>query len=140
MLRRLDAELDEYIKTLWVEFEFDVQLKERLQNEEILEMGQARGFEFIKLNQLISQVETELNERLERTPVPVANEPSNGDKADLSPKTSDSKGDERNRGFFTNSISTDTNAFYNALDPTTLAVIGILLTLAASMIQLVKGN
>ncbi len=113
----------------------------------------------IKLNQLISQVETELNQRLEmaglpfetmvekvgderpvRTPLPVANGSPNEEKVDPNPKTSDSKEDERNRGFFTNSISTDTNPFNNALDPTALAVIGILITLAASVVQLLKGN
>ncbi len=159
ILRRLDAEFDEFIKGVWAEFEAESTLKEGYRDDEILKMAQARGFELIKLNQLISQLETELNERLEkaglpfekmvekvgderpvRTPVPVANGSSNEDKVDPSPKTSDSKKDERNRGFFTNTMSTDTNALNDALDPTTLAVIGILITLAASVVQLLKGN
>ncbi len=45
----------------------------------------------------------------------------------------------RNRGFFFNSISADPNGL-NTLDPTTLAVIGILITLAATGVQLLKGN
>ena len=50
------------------------------------------------------------------------------------------KESKRNRGFFTNSMSTDTNGLDDALDPTALAVIGILITLVASAIQLFKGN
>ena len=46
----------------------------------------------------------------------------------------------RNRGFFTNSISANPNGLNNGLDPTALAVIGILITLAATGVQLVKGN
>ena len=159
IFKRLEAELDKFIKALWVEFEIESSLKQGYLDDEILKMAQAKNFELIKLNQLISQVETELNQRLEmaglllettvdkvgderpeRTPVPAANAPLNEDKVDLSPKTSDSGEGERKRGFFTNSISTDTNPFNNALDPTALAVIGILITLAASMVQLVKGN
>ena len=45
----------------------------------------------------------------------------------------------RNRGFFFNSISADPNGL-NKLDPTALAVIGILITLAATGVQLLKGN
>ena len=46
----------------------------------------------------------------------------------------------KKRGFFTNSASVDSEALDDALDPTTLAVIGILLTLVATGIQLFKGN
>ena len=46
----------------------------------------------------------------------------------------------RNRGFFFNSISADPNGLNRALDPTMLAVIGILITLAATCVQLLKGN
>ena len=159
ILRRLDAKFDEFIKAVWVEFEFDAQVKQGYLNDEILKLAQARGFELVKLNQLISQVETELEQRLikaglsfdeirdtvgderpVRAPVPGANGPLNEEKVDLSPNPSGPEEDERNRGFFTNSISTDTNPFNNALDPTALAVIGILITLAASVVQLLKGN
>lgn len=44
------------------------------------------------------------------------------------------------RGFFTNSASGDAGGFDRALDPTTLAVIGILLTLVATSTSLFKGN
>ena len=44
------------------------------------------------------------------------------------------------RGFFTNSQIGQLGSVNNLLDPATLAVIGILITLAASTLQLVKGN
>jgi len=44
------------------------------------------------------------------------------------------------RGFFTNSQIGQLGSLNNFLDPATLAVIGILLTLVASTLQLVKGN
>ena len=44
------------------------------------------------------------------------------------------------RGFFTNSANGDVGGFGRTLDPTTLAVIGILLTLVATSTSLFKGN
>lgn len=44
------------------------------------------------------------------------------------------------RGFFTNSASGSVSDLNKFMDPTTLAVVGILLTLVASSIPLVKGN
>jgi len=44
------------------------------------------------------------------------------------------------RGFFTNSQIGQLGSLNNSLDPATLAVIGILITMAASTLQLVKGN
>jgi len=47
---------------------------------------------------------------------------------------------EESRGFFFNSESGALGDLGESLDPTTLAVLGILITLAATAIQLVKGN
>ena len=61
----------------------------------------------------------------------------------VSAKPSDSSnGDEpeSKRGFFFNSESGAIGDLGGSLDPATLAVIGILITLAATTIQLVKGN
>ena len=44
------------------------------------------------------------------------------------------------RGFFTNSASGSMSDVDNFMDPTTLAVLGILLTLVATSLSLVKGN
>jgi len=44
------------------------------------------------------------------------------------------------RGFFTNSASGDMDDLNRFMDPTTLAVLGILLTLVATSLSLVKGN
>ena len=47
--------------------------------------------------------------------------------------------EKENRGFFSNSVS-ESNSIDKALEPTTLAVIGILLTLVATGVQLLRGN
>ena len=44
------------------------------------------------------------------------------------------------RGFFTNSQIGQLGSVNQSLDPATLAVIGIMITLIASTVQLVKGN
>ena len=44
------------------------------------------------------------------------------------------------RGFFTNSAIGSLGTANRIIDPTTLAVIGILLTLGATVIQMVKGS
>jgi len=178
ILSRLDAEVDEFIDSVWVEFEFEAQLKQSYLNEEILEIELSKDFELNNLNQLIYQVESDIktrlgkvgisfhdfrdrvgDERSEPAPVPInqfrdtvgderparvrvpgTNGSLDRERADSSPNPSGPKETERNRGFFTNSISTETDALGNALDPTMLAVFGILITLAATMVQLVKGN
>ena len=45
-----------------------------------------------------------------------------------------------NRGFFFNSLPGNSSAVDEAMEPTTLAVIGILLTLVATGVQLLRGN
>jgi hypothetical protein len=46
----------------------------------------------------------------------------------------------RTRGFFTNSASGEFNDIDELFDPTSLAVLGIILTLLATSLSLVKGN
>ncbi len=50
------------------------------------------------------------------------------------------KGNSSSRGFFFNSVSGNVSGIDESLDPTTIAVLGILITLVATTIQLVKGN
>ena len=165
ILRRLNAELDAFIREKWVEFEFDVQVKQRFLDNEILEMAQARGFKLNSLNRAISQIESELERRLETIGIrfdefletgvieyPVIDvarnpdEPRDEEKGlftpeiPLTPEIPSPGESGHNRGFFFNSISADPNGLNRKLDPTTLAVIGILITLAATGVQLVKGN
>ena len=165
ILRRLNAELDAFIREKWVEFESDVQVKQRLLDNEILEMAQARGFKLNRIDRVISQIESELERRLETIGIrfdefmetgvieyPVIDvarypdEPRDEEKDLFTPKIPltpeiPSPGEsEHNRGFFFNSISADPNGLNRKLDPTTLAVIGILITLAATGVQLLKGN
>ena len=54
--------------------------------------------------------------------------------------SSKNDGQRSSRGFFFNSESGAIGELGGSLDPTTLAVIGILITLAATAVQLVKGN
>ena len=62
------------------------------------------------------------------------------DTPDQSPLDSGSEESGWKRGFFINSISADPDGLNTTLDPTALAVIGILITLAATGVQLLKGN
>lgn len=59
---------------------------------------------------------------------------------DSNPSPSDSAESDENRGFFFNTESGALGDLGESLDPTTLTVLGILITLAATAIQLVKGN
>ena len=60
--------------------------------------------------------------------------------SDSPAKTSKSAEDTQTRGFFLNSETGALADLGGPLDPTTLAMLGILITLAATGIQLLKGN
>ena len=60
--------------------------------------------------------------------------------SDSPAKTSKSAEDTQTRGFFLNSETGALADLAAPLDPTTLAMLGILITLAATGIQLLKGN
>ena len=60
--------------------------------------------------------------------------------ADLRDPSPSTRINLRNRGFFTNSPSGEINDFDKLLDPTSLAVAGIILTLLATSLSLVKGS
>jgi len=60
--------------------------------------------------------------------------------SDSPAKTSKSAEDTQTRGFFLNSETGALADLGGSLDPTTLAMLGILITLAATGIQLLKGN
>ncbi len=150
VIRKLNAELDAFIKDKRARLELESRLKEGYRDKEILEMAQARGFDLISLNRLISQLEFELERRKEMLGIPLENlvefpeepiePPIEKKKLPTPPETPTPKESGRNRGFFTNSILADPNGLNNGLDPTALEVIGILITLAATGVQLVKGN
>ena len=160
-LRSLKAELDAIIEEKWAWFEEESWQKRQYLRDDIAEIERAKAFELINLDRRISQVESELQERLEKTGIsyedfletggiekPVIDvaprpSPTPEDVKDLPPPTPevprpDDSGS--NRGFFFNSISADPNSLNRKLDPTALAVIGILITLAATGVQLLKGN
>ncbi len=163
-LRSLKAELDAIIQEKWAWFEVESLRRQQYLRDEIIEIEQARDRKLNAISQIIYKVESEIKSRLERSGVsfddfqktgiieyPVINVaphpfPTPDEVNDLpipnlpTPEIPDPKEPGRNRGFFTNSISADPNGLNRALDPTTLAVIGILITLAATGVQLLKGN
>ncbi len=158
MLRELDLELESMVEEKWDDFESQSQLKRQYLRDDIIEIEQANDFELKDVHQRISQVENELRERMQENgvlfnyfqytgdsqdqcPSPPGNWEDNGPGPESpSPENPSPEESGRSRGFFINSISADTNALNRTLDPTTLAVIGILITLAATAVQLVKGN
>ena len=112
-----------------------------------------------RLRWLIEEVESELSDRLagngspthenrdaspNDSPEPVrqraTHEPPEEVSTDQIPETSQPEESERHRGFFINSISADANSIDKMMDPTALAVLGILITLVATAAQLIKGN
>lgn len=158
-LRSLKAELDAAIKEKWAWFEFESGRKQRYLHDDIAEIEQSKAFELEYISSLIHEVEFELqgliddtrpsadqtvdaahSEETERDELPEPAALLIEETTDQSPETSVPEDSGPRRGFFFNSISADTNSLNRTLDPTTLAVIGILFTLAATVVQLVKGN
>ncbi len=157
----LKRQLASWINEKWEDFESQSKLKQQYLRDDITEIDRAKYFELNEVHQRIYQVQDELQERMmeigtlfsyapytespsdfvDYCPRPPQNweEYSPGPESP-SPESPSPEESSQNRGFFTNSISTDKNSLDNALDPTTLAVLGILLTLAATMVQLAKGN
>ncbi|PKB71532.1 MAG: hypothetical protein BZY87_04955 [SAR202 cluster bacterium Io17-Chloro-G6] len=158
-LRSLKAELDAVIEEKWAWFESQAQMKRQYLREDIAEIERSKVFELNYLLALIDGVESELQALLDETDLPTEDiqdavpardreraerqerpEPVAEDTTDQDIPDTSSKEGGRNRGFFTNSISVDPNGLNWAMDPTALAVLGILITLAATGIQLLKGN
>ncbi len=77
------------------------------------------------------------DEKVERA-APIRFESPEAPEKPLVPSKDDEPG--QSRGFFFNSESGAIGDFGQSLDPTTLAVLGILITLVATGLQLVKGN
>ncbi|MDP6228024.1 MAG: hypothetical protein QF714_10060 [Dehalococcoidia bacterium] len=69
-------------------------------------------------------------ESQEQTTAEGEDQPADGQPNDEGPR----------RGFFTNSAAGEANAVGKIMDPSTLAVLGILLTLVATSLSLLKGN
>ena len=160
-LRILKAELDAAIEEKWAWFESQARMKRRYLQNDIAEIERTKAFELNYLLALIDEVESELQTLLleadlpieepqdvfptvdhvpedrQESPVAVSASESTTDQAPLDSGSGESRW---KRGFFMNSISADPNGFNWALEPTALAVIGILITLAATGVQLLRGN
>ena len=163
-LRSLKAELDVIIEEKWDWFETESQMRRQYLQDDIAEIERAKVFELNSILALIDVIESELRTRLEKIgvsyddfretgviefpAVDVAPDPfPTPDEVDdlpipeiPSPEIPPAEESGRSRGFFFNSISADPNGLNKTLDPTTLAVIGTLITLAATGVQLLKGN
>ncbi len=161
ILSKLESELDALITAKWADFEDESQLKEGYLDDEILEIRERKDFALNVLSYRIEQVETEIEELIGSNGLPFAklvgaefpeshkgsepgepqdDEPREEEKEVPTPKIPTPDEPKPNRGFFTNSISANPDGLNQTLDPTALAVIGILITLAATGAQLVKGN
>ena len=157
-VRKLERELASWVQERRTEFESESQLKRQHLRDDIIDIEQTNYFELQDVHQRIVQVENELHERMREIGVPFnyfqytgdfldecPRPPGNWEEDSISPGNPDpdrSSPEEPgpSRGFFTNSISANPNGLDKAMDPTALAVIGILITLAATAVQMVKGN
>ena len=158
-LRSMKAKLDAVIEEKWTWFDFESALKQQYLHDDIVEIERAKELELTRLRWLIEEVESELSDRLagngspthenrdaspNDSPEPVrqraTHEPPEEVSTDQIPETSQPEESERHRGFFINSISADANSIDKMMDPTALAVLGILITLVATAAQLIKGN
>ena len=117
--------------------------KARIGRESALEKDRARlDQERLKREQELLRQEVELNkdrQRLEQTRIQGNGQPSAIDELDGTPGDQPAKTGP-SRGFFTNSQVGQLGSVNRVIDPSTLAVIGILITLAATTLQLFKGN
>ena len=156
-LSELDRELDLIIEEKWAFYDEEVQIKYDYMNADIAEIEHAKTSQLDEMDRLIDRIEFEIASRLGETDISLsdirdATGAGTFDRLDQSngfTVPTDSGGDggfgdfeesepESNRGFFSNSGSV--SDLDEALDPTTLTVLGILITLAAAAVQLVKGN
>ena len=97
-----------------------------------------------RMQQQFSQEEERLrrqaeDQRLEQGPPPLPGDSTLPSGEGKSPPDSEPRSGST-RGFFTNSAIGSLGTANRIIDPTTLAVIGILLTLGATVIQMVKGS
>ena len=161
LVRKLDLAIESVVQEKWADFESQSRLKRQYLRDDIIEIELTKDHELNEVYQRIYQVQDELHELMRETGVLFNFAPYTGSPDDFvdscsaaplnreerspspespSPEIPSPGESGRSRGFFTNSISTDTNAFDRALDPTALAIIGILITFAATAVQLVRGN
>ncbi len=96
--------------------------------QQLLEQQLALMQEQQRLEQVRIEQEQERLERERQDQAPSS--PGEGQPAEEGPR----------RGFFTNSAAGEANAVDKLMDPSTLAVLGILMTLLATSLSLLKGN
>ena len=156
----LHSELQSITDEKWDVYELEVRLKQEYLNDDITEIQNIKIGKIDRISREIDKVEFEIKSRLEQTGISLAeiraasadglleqfNQPGavvssfTDQGGNQSFKVSSSSEPDANRGFFSNSGTGAFGDLEESLDPTTLAVIGILITLAATAVQLVKGN
>ncbi|MCI0794765.1 MAG: hypothetical protein J4O03_14980 [Chloroflexi bacterium] len=112
----------------------------RQQEERDFKAEQERLRREVELNLQRQKFELEQRTRqgLGLPPLPPEKFPPPGDGRAIAPGEIEDKGPRR--GFFTNTTVGGLGTANNLMDPTWLAVIGIVLTLGATMLQMIRGN
>lgn len=164
-IRRLESEVEETETDLRTEFNRKMALLEEERSQREQELILLANAELDDLDRQIREMELELERRIAEKDAPrvlretdqatsaeppTDTEPPAAAASDSSASTSDDESgptaaerkasDKGGRGFFFNSVSGELSGFDESLDPTTIAVLGILITLIATTLQLVKGN
>ena len=100
---------------------------QQLLEQQLALMQEQQRLEQVRLDQEQERLERESQEQ---TTAEGEDQPADGQPNDEGPR----------RGFFTNSAAGEANAVDKIMDPSTLAVLGILLTFVATSLSLLKGN
>ena len=154
-LREAASETDSTETDLRKDFNQKMRLLDQERADREKELIRLANDELDDLDRRIQEAELELKRRITRQdsadgrpevavqskedePVAVAASETAGPGPDKTP--AEGKGNSSSRGFFFNSVSGNVSGIDKSLDPTTIAVLGILITLIATTIQLVKGN
>ena len=158
MVRALDLAIESAVQEKWADFESQSRLNLEYLRDDFTEIKLAKDRKLNEAYQRIYQAQAELQQGMQEIGVPISYPSEPGESIDQCPRPPRNLEEniprprdpdpnvptpeeaKPNRGFFTNSISTDPDGLNQTLDPTTLAVIGILITLAATGVQLVRGN
>ncbi|MCI0880061.1 MAG: hypothetical protein J4N78_14360, partial [Chloroflexi bacterium] len=114
--------------------------RQRQQEERDFKAEQERLRREVELNLQRQKFELEQRTRegLGLPPLPPEKFPPPGDGKAIAPGEIEDQGPRR--GFFTNTTVGGLGTANNLMDPTWLAVIGIVLTLGATMLQMIRGN
>lgn len=155
-IRRLKSEVESTETDLREDFDQKMRLLDQERADRESELVRLANAELDDLDRRIKEMEQELARRIFEQNAPrILREEDRpvgsvrSEEAVAASKTAEPEPDgtagvrkknSPSRGFFVNSVSGNVSGIDGSLDPTTIAVLGILITLVATTIQLVKGN